>query len=96
MKRTETVFIEVEGKSYPFRFSILSYLTYQSAYGKEITECKTMQDQLNYFNCAYVSGCNFEGIEAVLSAEDLVNLVDEYPEIITTLANAMLDSTKKK
>ena len=96
MKRVETKIIEIEDHFYQFRFSILSMMTFQTMYGKELSECKTLTEYINYFYCAYISGCNYENLDVKLTAVEFIKLVDTYPEVLTELTKAFEDSLVKK
>ena len=96
MKRVDTQIIEIEDHFYPFRFSILSFMTYQTMYDKEITECKTITDYIRYFYCAYIAGCNFERSEIILTADEFTALIDSYPEVLNDLTVAFSESQPKK
>lgn len=98
MKRTETIKLNIAGEIIPIRFSILSFMGYSEMFGKEISQCKTVEDQIQYFYAAYKAGCNYEKAESYYTYEEWLQLLDDYPEALTELTNKMLEAndTKKK
>lgn len=96
MKRTETYFVNFGKEKLPFRFGILSYMIFKDLFDKEITEVKTMTDEIQYYFSAYKSGCDCEKIVRDTTINDFIRLVDEYPENLSILDKFLLDFAKKK
>jgi len=96
MERIHTHNIAIGEEKFPFRFSIISYMKYFDLTGKEATTIKTTEDAINYFYCAYKSGCDYEKQEIKLQLEDWLNLVDDYPECLEVITKRFESSVKKK
>lgn len=97
MKRLETATVQIGEDKYPFRFSVLSFMMYSEQFGKEITQCKTLSDQLNYFYCAYQAGCEYSNTEKTIADINAwIRLLDEYPEVLKELGSLLTESTSKK
>lgn len=95
MKRQETYFVDFGKEKLPFRFGILSYMIFKDLFGKEITECKTLTDEVNYYFSAYKAGCDSDKIVRDTTIDDFIRLVDAYPENLSILDKFLLDFAKK-
>lgn len=96
MKRLETTKVNIGGEILPLRFSILSFITFKEKFDKEISDVKTIEDQIQYFYCAYLAGCKYDDVESTYSYKDWFDLIDDFPQSLKDLSEAMVAATESK
>lgn len=98
MTKIETKIINVEGRELPIRFSINAFMYFSEEYNGSLNNLTSLKDALNLFYCAYKAGCDYQKKSPELTHEDFLQLIDDYPEVLTELTQIVTTqiSSKKK